>query len=119
MNHRFPLLAGSLMAALGVALGAFGAHGLRHVLETYQLEWWHTAVEYQMWHGIGLVALAACRLDNALLPAALLTAGTVVFSGSLYLLALTGQHWLGIVTPFGGLMLLSGWIITAFRAFRL
>ena len=87
------LLAGALLAALGVGLGAFGAHGLRDLLGASELAWWQTAVQYQMWHAIGLVGLAAARMPRARLPAALLAAGTVVFAGSLYLMALGAPRW--------------------------
>lgn len=109
------LFFGSLLAAAGVALGAFGAHGLRHFLSPQALEWWHTAVEYQMWHALGLIGLGAARIPRLWLAPALLGAGTVIFSGSLYLLALTGLHWLGMVTPLGGLILISGWLAAAWQ----
>ena len=87
-NERLPLLAGSLLAALGVMLGAFGAHGLRAVLSPEALGWWETAVQYQMWHAIGLVAIGAARLSGTRLPVWLLALGTLVFSGSLYVMAI-------------------------------
>jgi uncharacterized membrane protein YgdD (TMEM256/DUF423 family) len=115
---RFPLFAGALLAALGVALGAFGAHGLRSLLDDTALAWWQTAVQYQMWHAIGLVALAAVRLPRSLLPAALLAAGTVVFAGTLYLMALGGPRWLGAVTPVGGSLMIAGWVVLAWQVLR-
>ncbi|MDE1943099.1 MAG: DUF423 domain-containing protein [Betaproteobacteria bacterium] len=110
-----PVLFGALLAATGVALGAFGAHGLRHVLSPAALEWWHTAVEYQMWHGLGLIGLGAVRAAGLKWAEALLGAGTVIFSGSLYLLAITGLHWLGMVTPLGGLLIILGWLTAAWQ----
>ncbi len=118
MNHSYALITGSLLAALGVGLGAFGAHGLRNILDTAQLEWWHTAVQYQMWHALGLIALGATRLEHLTLPVTLLTLGTLMFAGSLYLLALTGLHWLGMITPFGGLLMIAGWLTVAWRVWR-
>ncbi|MDE1989711.1 MAG: DUF423 domain-containing protein [Betaproteobacteria bacterium] len=109
------LFFGSLLAATGVALGAFGAHGLRHLLSPPALEWWHTAVEYQMWHALGLIGLGATRIPELRWASALLGSGTVLFSGSLYLLALTGLHWLGMVTPLGGLLMISGWLAAAWQ----
>ncbi len=116
--ERFALLAGSLLAALGVGLGAFGAHGLRNVLDAGALAWWQTAVQYQMWHAIGLLALGAARVPRSALPAALLAAGTTIFAGSLYLMALTGLRTLGMVTPFGGVLLIAGWLVLAWRTAR-
>ena len=116
--NRLALLAGALLAAAGVTLGAFGAHGLRDMLDAERLDWWHTAVSYQMWHAIGLIALAAARLDRPRLIAALLCIGTLVFSGSLYLMALTGWRWLGMIVPIGGATLIAGWAVLAWSAIR-
>ncbi|MFU2488786.1 DUF423 domain-containing protein [Thauera sp. WH-1] len=115
---HFPLLAGALLAALGVALGAFGAHGLRSLLDATALAWWQTAVQYQMWHAIGLIALAALRLRGSLLPAALLAAGTVIFAATLYAMALGGPRWLGAVTPVGGSLMILGWLALAWRVLQ-
>jgi len=106
--------AGALLAALGIALGAFGAHGLRAVLDEAALGWWNTAVQYQMWNAVGLVALGALprRLG---LAALLIIAGVLIFSGSLYLMALTGERRLGMVTPVGGALMIAGWAIAAWR----
>ena len=109
------LLAGALLAATGVAMGAFGAHALRDTLGPDKLATWDTAVQYQMWHAIALVALSALATPRLGLPSALFVAGTVLFSGSLYALALTGARWLGPVTPLGGLLMISGWILVAWR----
>ncbi|HEY2574250.1 MAG TPA: DUF423 domain-containing protein [Verrucomicrobiaceae bacterium] len=96
---------------LAVALGAFGAHALRETLEkTQHLETWKTAVQYHLAHAVALLAVALAG------PAWRRTAwcwmgGVLLFSGSLYLLAVTGIKWLGAVTPFGGLLLLAGWVM--------
>ena len=108
-------LAGALLAGLGVALGAFGAHGLRAMLDDRALGWWQTAVQYQMWHAVALIALAGLRGVRCGLAAGLISAGVLVFSGSLYLMALTGARALGMVTPLGGLLLLAGWVLLAWR----
>jgi uncharacterized membrane protein YgdD (TMEM256/DUF423 family) len=109
--------AGALLAAIGIALGAFGAHALERMLEPRALGWWHTAVQYQMWNAVGLVALGALprRLG---LPAALIGAGTLIFSGSLYTMALTDARWLGMVTPVGGVLMIAGWALAAWRLAR-
>lgn len=111
--------AGSMLAGLGVAFGAFGAHALKANLGPQLLATFETGVRYQMYHGLGLLALAWAvgrwperRLAQA---AILLIGGTVVFSGSLYLLALTGVRWFGAVTPFGGVALIAGWALAAWR----
>jgi len=112
--HRPFLAAGCLLAFLAVAAGAFGAHGLQGVLTAARLETWETAARYQMYHALALLflGLAAARRPAVRWsgPAILLFAGTVVFSGSLYALALTGVGALGAVAPIGGAGLLAGWI---------
>jgi uncharacterized membrane protein YgdD (TMEM256/DUF423 family) len=106
-----------LLAALGIALGAFGAHALQRMLEPRALEWWHTAVQYQMWNAIGLVALGALAIRGGA-AALLIGIGTLVFSGSLYTMALTDVRWLGMVTPIGGALMIAGWLLAAWRLAR-
>ncbi|TPQ24722.1 DUF423 domain-containing protein [Methylomonas koyamae] len=103
----------------GVALGAFGAHGLKHLLSDYQLDIYKTAVNYQMWHSLAL-ALAALLPERAALRWAgrLFALGILLFSGSLYLLAIFDIKWLGMVTPLGGLAFLAGWGLLAYVALR-
>lgn len=108
--ERFALLAGALLAGAGVALGAFGAHGLRKILDAAALGWWRTATDYLMWHAMGLLAVGAAGVPRSAGPARMLVAGTLVFSGSLLLMALTGARWLGMVTPIGGGLLIVGWL---------
>ena len=110
---------GSVVVGIGVALGAFGAHALKASVSPQVLTTFETGVRYQMYHGIGLLALALAigrwpgrRLASA---AWLLLAGTVVFSGSLYLLVLSGERWLGAITPIGGVALIAGWCLVAWR----
>jgi uncharacterized membrane protein YgdD (TMEM256/DUF423 family) len=117
-GRNFILAAGAALAGLGVALGAFGAHGLKGALDAERLGWWQTGVQYQVWHGLALVALAAVPGERFRLPAALLGAGAAVFSGSLYAMALTDARWLGAVTPLGGLAMIAGWASLAWRALR-
>lgn len=97
--------------ASAVVLGAFGAHGLRGVLDARHLELWHTAVEYHAWHALALVmavSLGEGRAGRVATRAFAL--GIALFSGSLYALALGAPHWTGIITPFGGLGFITGWI---------
>ena len=110
------LLASAILAATGVALGAFGAHALRHQLGPQRFGWWQTAVDYQMWHAIGLVALAALPLPRPKLPATLIAVGTIIFSASLYAMALTDLRWLGAITPIGGALMIAGWLALAWQA---
>ncbi|HEX5181798.1 MAG TPA: DUF423 domain-containing protein [Allosphingosinicella sp.] len=99
-------------------LGAFGAHGLKDVLDAERLGWWRIGVQYQVWHGLALVALSAAPLDRPKLPAWLLGAGACVFSFSLYAMALTDLRWLGAVTPLGGLAMIAGWALVVWRAVK-
>ena len=113
MDRTF-LLLGAIEGFLGVALGAFGAHGLRSRLSPEMLAVFETGVRYQMYHAFAVLIVAAAigRIGDArLLTFAgwAFVGGTVLFSGSLYVLALTGITTLGAVTPFGGLLFLIGW----------
>jgi len=114
-DSRFALLAGSILAATGIVLGAFGAHGLRAHLAPEAVGWWQTGVQYQMWQAIGLVAIGAAPISRSRGPAWLLAAGTLIFSGSLYAMALSGARWLGAVTPVGGVLMIAGWAWLAWR----
>jgi uncharacterized membrane protein YgdD (TMEM256/DUF423 family) len=112
---------GALNAFLSVAAGAFGAHGLRQRLPARQLEVFELAAQYQMYHGLGLVAVAwlASQRAPAAAPAGwLMVAGIALFSGSLYALALTGVHRLGAITPLGGLAFLAAWALCLHGALR-
>jgi uncharacterized membrane protein YgdD (TMEM256/DUF423 family) len=108
------LVLGCIAALLAVAIGAFGAHGLKARIAPEMMAVYKTGVEYHFYHALGmiLVGLAAWRLpDSTYLQAAgwAMLAGIALFSGSLYLLALSGRGWLGAITPFGGLAFLSAW----------
>ncbi len=118
MDRLFVVL-GSVSAFIAVALGAFAAHGLKARLAPELLATFEVGVRYQMYHALALlgVAWACTRWSGNAAPAGwLFAAGTVLFSGSLYLLALTGVKWLGAITPFGGLAFLAGWACLAFAA---
>ena len=111
---------GALSAMLGVGAGAFGAHALRARLTAEHLAVFETAVRYQMYHALALLAVgwAVTRWPGALPVWAgwLFVAGTVLFSGSLYILALSGIRWWGAVTPLSGIAFLAGWICLALSA---
>ena len=113
---------GSILAGIAVGLGAFGAHGLRGILSPEDLVTFETGVRYQMYHALALlgVAWAVTQWETVLLQWSgwLFVLGILVFSGSLYILVLTGQRWLGAVTPLGGLALILGWVLLASAVFR-
>jgi uncharacterized membrane protein YgdD (TMEM256/DUF423 family) len=113
---------GALSGFLGVAFGAFGAHALKGRLDADMLAVFEVGVRYQMYHALALLAVgwASTRWPGALLTASgwLFVAGTVVFSGSLYALSLSGVRWLGAITPVGGLALLGGWLCLAWAAYK-
>jgi uncharacterized membrane protein YgdD (TMEM256/DUF423 family) len=113
---------GASSAFLAVAAGAFGAHALRARLAPDLLAVFETAARYQMYHALGLLAVAwaVARWPGSLGAWAgwLFVAGTLIFSGSLYALALTGVRWLGAITPLGGVAFLAGWGCLALAAFR-
>ena len=119
-RHFFGL--GALSAFLAVAAGAFGAHALRDVVPPDRLVIWETAARYQMYHALGLLAVAYLTAQKEAGPARLagwlFVAGTVLFSGSLYLLTLTGLTWLGAITPLGGVAFLAGWLAIAWNVWR-
>ncbi len=110
VSRRFGLLVG-MAGASGVVLGAFGTHALRAVLDAPHAEIWHTAVNYHVWHALALalaVGLGTGRSQRVAIVA--FAAGIVLFSGSLYALALGAPRWIGIITPFGGLGFIAGWM---------
>ena len=116
MDKTFAV-AGSLSAFLAVAAGAFGAHNLRSRLSPEMLGVFETGARYQMYHALALLAVA-WALSRWPVPALrtagwLFLAGTVLFSGSLYVLGLTGSKWLGAITPVGGVLFLGGWLLLA------
>ena len=122
----FPLLAAAFLGLTGVALGAMGAHALRATLtERGMTQAWETAARYHLFHAVGLLAIAAWVASRPVGRGARLmhwTArswclGVLLFSGSLYWLALGGPRWLGPVTPFGGVALMVGWVLVGVAAF--
>ncbi|MCM2333856.1 MAG: DUF423 domain-containing protein [Anaeromyxobacteraceae bacterium] len=121
MDRTFFAL-GAISAALAVLFGSFGAHALRGRLSPEQLAVFETGVRYQLAHALGLLAAAWAveRFggDAARWGGWLLLTGSVLFSGSLYALTLTGVRWLGLVTPFGGVAFVVGWALLAMAALR-
>lgn len=118
------LWVGSVLGGLGVMLGAFGAHGLRARVSPERLANWHTATEYHLIHALALLAVGLLLRQAPQAGAAAsaagwcFTLGTLVFSGSLYLLVLSGQRWLGAITPIGGVLLIIGWACLSWAALK-
>lgn len=115
---RTLVIAGAVLGGLGVALGAFGAHGLKAYADSEALAWWETGVQYQMWHALAALALGLSGRPWVRLPGWLFTAGVVIFSGTLYAMALGAPHWLGAITPVGGTLMIAGWAVLAIAAAR-
>ena len=126
------LMVGGVLAFLAVAMGAFGAHGLKSAMKDWawdaekqlrMLEIWETAARYQMYHALALLVLGVIAMQNACrtMKAAgvLLVIGVAIFSGSLYALVLTDTSWLGAITPLGGAALLAGWVAFVIGVVRL
>ncbi len=106
----------ALNGALAVMGGAFAAHGLDRVADAERIGWLKTAAEYQIAHALGLLTVSA--LGGPRLSSWCFSAGIVLFSGSLYLLAATGLEWLGAVTPVGGVCFIAGWLALAWFSYR-
>ncbi len=113
---------GALSAFIGVALGAFAAHALKARLDPAMLATFETGVRYQMYHALALLGVgwACAKWPGAWVHASgwLFIAGTVLFSGTLYALALSGVRWLGAITPLGGVAFLAGWLCLAWGVYR-
>jgi uncharacterized membrane protein YgdD (TMEM256/DUF423 family) len=114
---RTILISGALVALIGVATGAFGAHGLRPLLSEHMLNVFETGVRYHLFHALGILAaglsLASAPIRYFQLAAWAFFLGIVLFSGSLYALSISGVRALGIITPFGGLCFIVGWGLLA------
>ena len=115
---NFWLIIAAALGLLAVAAGAFGAHGLSHLPERY-FNAFKTGAEYQMFHALALLVVALLPASRTTQVAAIaFLTGVVLFSGSLYLLALTRTNWLGAITPFGGVAFLVGWASLVVAGFR-
>jgi uncharacterized membrane protein YgdD (TMEM256/DUF423 family) len=122
MEQTF-LILGGILGGLGVSLGAFGAHALKARLTPERLETFETGVRYQMYHALALVltALVIAQSPAASLPPLagwLFLVGTILFSGSLYLLVISRRRWLGAITPLGGIAFIAGWVCLALSALQ-
>jgi len=114
-------LLGSILAFCAVLFGAFGAHALKETLSAHDsIQTWETAVRYQMWHALALILLSMIPLAQSApkMTGLCFVVGTILFSGSLYGLALDGPKWLGPVTPLGGLCLMIGWLLLVYSSYK-
>ena len=123
MNARLCVFVAAIALAAAVALGAFGAHALRARLAPESFAVYQTAVQYHFWHALGLLGVGILMTQWATAQglawaAWLLMAGLIFFSGSLYLLALTGARWLGALTPVGGGAFIAAWLVLAWVALK-
>ena len=114
--NRAILVAAALLGGSAVMLGAFGAHALRSTLGPQQLGWWQTATQYQLAHAIALLVIAVLPLRHAPLAGWCMALGTIIFSGTLTLMALGLPRWLGAITPIGGVLLIAGWLVLGWSA---
>lgn len=116
MDRQYWLKIAGLNLAIAVALGAFGAHGLKKMADSYALQIWDTATLYLFVHGLGLLALGVLAVLGYRIGkiAMTLQIGIIIFSGTLYLMALGLPKWLGAITPIGGTMLIIGWLLLCF-----
>ncbi|MDH5361413.1 MAG: DUF423 domain-containing protein [Gammaproteobacteria bacterium] len=122
MNNRL-IPIGATMALLGVAFGAFGAHALKGQLDGYYLEIYKTGVLYHLIHALGIIltgiiAQHSLNAGRVVLSGYLMVGGIVIFSGSLYLLAISGQRWLGAITPIGGILFMLAWGLLALSSYK-
>ena len=128
MSAKTTAIIGALSMVLAIALGAFAAHGLKTQLSAYSLDVYKTAASYHAWHSIGLILIASyahnqskqnqSKPSSFTLSAVFLIVGIVLFSGSLYLLSITQQTWLGMITPLGGVSFMLGWLAFAWAIWR-
>ncbi len=120
---RLFLALGTINAALAVTLGAFGAHALKSRVTPEMLAVYHTASQYHFYHAVGLVLVGVIAMHTPDVPFLrlagwLMTAGIILFSGSLYLLAVSGSRWLGAITPLGGVAFIAAWLLLALGILR-
>lgn len=114
---------GAINMAFAVMLGAFGAHGLKNKVTSEQLAWWHTGVEYHVYHALALLVIGTLMAAQSQLAlpkgsAWALQIGIVIFSGSLYAMTLGAPRWFGAITPIGGTAFIVGWLWLAYAAWE-
>ena len=116
------VIVGAILLALAIVLGAFGAHIIKSKISSEDLAIFEIGVRYHIYHAIGLmvVGLIGFHVHQNIIdiPALIITAGIIIFSGSLYILVLTGVRWMGSITPIGGLLFIIGWILLAVNLIR-
>ncbi|MEQ8524141.1 DUF423 domain-containing protein [Gracilimonas sp.] len=120
-NPKIIIAIAAFLLAIAVAAGAFGAHALKSSLTPERLETWQTAVQYHAWHALGLMLIALIGTQFQIVvtwPATLILAGILIFSGSLYVLCLSGISWFGAITPIGGVAFITGWILFGVQLFK-
>ena len=115
MYAKLIIIFGAVNALLAVLLGAFAAHGLKNKIEDYYLQIFHTAVDYQFYHALGLILIGIIAhqwVPNVFIKSSgwIMLCGIIIFSGSLYILALTQIRWLGAITPIGGMLFIVAWL---------
>ena len=122
-RHITWIVIGACFACLAVVLGAFAAHGLKSKISTEDLAIFETGVRYQMYHSLGLILLGLIGFQTAqdivLFPAIMFIIGIIIFSGTLYLIPLTGLRWLGAITPIGGTAFILGWFFLIYNLIKL
>lgn len=123
---KFNIISGAVFAFLAVAFGAFGAHALKNVLTEHYAAIWETAVQYQMFHAVGLIVIGILMSKTLIGPTPLLSRagvlmfiGVILFSGSLYVLAVTKINVLGAITPIGGVLFLISWLFVILAALKI
>ena len=116
------IIAGATFLALAIVLGAFGAHIIKSKVSPEDLVIFETGVRYQTYHALGLMFIGLIgfhvQQNVIVIPSLMITAGIIIFSGSLYILVLSGVRWLGSITPIGGLSFIAGWILLAVNLIR-
>jgi uncharacterized membrane protein YgdD (TMEM256/DUF423 family) len=116
------IITGALLAGLAVMLGAFGAHALKARVSTEDLTIFETAVKYHMYHALGLILIGFLGFHypskTIQLPAWIMMSGILIFSGSLYVLVLSGIRWLGVITPIGGIAFIISWLLLSYNLFK-
>lgn len=121
-TSKFFMVAGAILGGLGVALGAFGAHGLKSMVTPDRLQVFETAVRYEMYHAVALLFVGWMMQQAGMAGLAksgwMFLAGTLIFSGSLYVLVLTDTRWLGAITPLGGVAFVLGWAFLAWECLK-